>query len=210
MNGIVGLRDLLVLVSDRNMEAAVSGVLSRPKAIGIRALVVDVRCHAERDAGCRVSGVDFLRTFVGQYRHSLLMFDLEGCGQEEKRANEIEVELERALASSGWSHGAGVIVLDPELEVWVFGDLPHVEAELGWKGRSPSLKCWLLKQGFLAEGASKPGRPKEALEAALREVRKPRSSVLYQSLAGKVSMDRCSDRAFLKFKAILKDWFGEG
>lgn len=57
------------------------------------------------------------------------------------------------------------------------------------------------------EGEVKPGRPKEAFQAALREARIPRSASLYQRIAEKVSLRGCEDRAFLKFKDLLKDWF---
>ena len=65
----------------------------------------------------------------------------------------------------------------------------------------------MIEQGLLEEGEVKPRRPKEALQAALREARIPRSSSLYQRIAEKVSLRECEDRAFLKFKDILKDWF---
>jgi len=45
------------------------------------------------------------------------------------------------------------------------------------------------------------------MEAALRVVRKPRSSVLYQRLAQKISFGRCTDEAFHKFKTTLQNWF---
>ena len=45
---------------------------------------------------------------------------------------------------------------------------------------------------------------------AFRHVRRPRSSALYAALGEKVSVERCSDRAFLKLKTTLRNWFGEG
>ena len=79
---------------------------------------------------------------------------------------------------------------------------------LGWSGRQPALRDWLVRGGFLVNTAEKPNRPKEALEAALRHVKKPRSSALYQALAEKVSLRECVDPAFLRFRAILNKWFG--
>ena len=38
---------------------------------------------------------------------------------------------------------------------------------------------------------------------------KPRSSALYLELAQSVSLKQCTDRAFLKLKSKLSEWFGE-
>lgn len=199
-------RDLLVLVADRNMEMAVRGVLARRKSLGIRQVTADVRRHPEHDCGCRQGGVEFLSVFVGQYQHALLVFDREGCGQEDP-AERIESELEGALATTGWGDHAAVVVPDPELEIWVWSDSPHVERELGWSGRQPTLREWLCEKGFLGAGQIKPARPKEAMQAALREVGKSRSSALFAALAERVSLKKCEDRAFLKLRATLACWF---
>ncbi len=203
-------QDLLVLVADRNMEAAVSGVLSRRQSLGIRPIVADIQRHPEKDSGCRVAGVEFLSAFINQYERAVLMFDHEGCGQETLSPEDLEAELEQALAVAGWDNRAATVVLTPELDIWVWSDSPHVANVLGWAGREPGLRSWLSERGFLPDAEAKPPRPKEALEAALRQVRKPRSSAIYQSLAEKVSLSRCTDRAFLKFRAVLQTWFQEG
>jgi hypothetical protein len=54
---------------------------------------------------------------------------------------------------------------------------------LGWQGRSPDLRSWLKAKNFLQEEQTKPERPKEAMELALRTARKSRSSSLYDQLA---------------------------
>lgn len=64
-----------------------------------------------------------------------------------------------------------------------------------------------MEQRFLLSDGSKPERPKEAMEQALRMVRLPRSSALYRQLAQQVSLARCTDASFLKFKALLQNWF---
>jgi hypothetical protein len=79
----------------------------------------------------------------------------------------------------------------------------------GWTERRPNLKDWLKIRGFLIDNQIKPVRPKEALEEALREVRKPRSSSLYQLLAEKVSLQKCTDNSFNKLKILLQKWFTE-
>jgi hypothetical protein len=211
----VGMRasatvDVIILVSDKNMESAVQGVLTRPQALGIRNITSHIKRHSEKDSGCLTNGAAFLSNFTHQYKHTLLMFDHEGCGNEATPADEIESRLKSELANCGWSDRAEVIVIEPELDIWVWSESPHVDEILGWKDRTPRLRQWLQQEhaAYWPEGKKKPLRPKEALESALREVRKPRSSSLYISLAKKVSLDRCTDPSFIKFKTVLQRWFG--
>lgn len=205
MNIAISPKDLIVLVADKNMEHAVKGLLSRCKALNIRVIDADIRRHPQKDSGCRTGGTEFLSTFRSLYTHALLMFDLEGSGADVFNPEEIEQELENILQSK-WGEQGAVVVIAPELDIWVWSDSPHVDTVLGWDGRIPDLRSWLTSQGFQMTGG-KPSRPKEALEEALREVRKPRTSAIYQSLAERVSLKRCNDRAFVRLVTILQSWF---
>jgi len=200
-------KDLICLVADKNMEQAVSGLLVRPQSLNIREVTFDIFVHPENDPACSRRAHDFLRPFVKGYAHSLVVFDREGSGREHLSREELESGAEDLLASSGWADRATVLAIDPELEIWVWSSSPHVAAILGWEGASPDLNAWLTQKGFLAEKQLKPIRPKEAMELALRAVRKPRSSSIYFQLAQKVSLHGCTDAAFGKLKHCLSQWF---
>jgi hypothetical protein len=201
------IKDLILLVADKNCEFALRGVLSRHRALGLREITFDILVHGERDPGCRIKGSDFLRPFAAQYSNALLIFDLIGSGQETSTRETLESYLESEFQCSGWGDRAAVIVIDPELDVWVWSDSPHVDKYLGWAGHSPRLREWLVQKGYLNVGQSKPFRPKEALQAAIGQVGKQRSSDIYKSIAEKVSLGRCIDPAFLKLKLTLIRWF---
>jgi len=201
------LKDLVIVVADKNLEHALNGLLSRPEALGIRAIETDIYRHPQHDPGCAVHGVEFISNFAGQYRHGLLMFDHEGSGKEATTRQELQESLNESFAISAWGGQARAIVLAPELEVWIWSNSPHVDEVAGWRGRQPNLRHWLIEQDYLQEGEVKPIRPKEAFEAALRESQKPRSASLYLQIAEKVSVSRCTDSAFLELKSILIDWF---
>jgi phage antirepressor YoqD-like protein len=100
-----------------------------------------------------------------------------------------------------------VILLDPELEIWVWSDSPEVDGQLGWAQRQPDLRTWLRQKGLLLSDQAKPERPKEAMKAALREVKEPWSSSIHQHLAERVSLRRCTDPGFTKLKDTLRRWF---
>lgn len=199
--------DLVILVADKNMEFAVKGILDRSKAIKIREVTPLFHVHPENDPGCLLRGHLFLSLFVNQYAHALILLDREGCGKDSSTREALEAEIEMQLAQCGWGNRAAAIVIDPELEMWVWSDSSHVNSVLGWEGKSPTLRDTLKNKGYLSEGKVKPERPKEAMEYALRTARKPRSSSLYFQIARKVSLERCLDPSFVKLKRILQDWF---
>jgi hypothetical protein len=190
------------------MEAAVRGLLSRPQSLGIRNVTADIHRHPEKDAGCRTHGVDFLAPFSAKYANALLMFDFEGCGDITTPATTQEAGLRRSLCGA-WNQRADALIIEPELDIWVWSPSRHVETILGWKNKKPTLREWLVESGYLREGTAKPDRPKEALEAALEKVRKPRSSSLYEDLARTVGLRECVDPSFLRFRDILTKWFKE-
>jgi len=200
-------RDLMVLVADRNTKAAVSGILNRPRALRIRQVKFQVLIHPQNDPGVLQHAHTFLRPFVGKYQRAIVVFDREGCGKETTSGTELEAEVESRLAKNGWADRARAVVIEPELESWVWSDSPQVDNSLGWAGRTPALRPWLVEKGFVTQSERKPERPKEAVEAALHFVGKPRSSSVYRELAERVSLRRCTDPAFQKLIATLQAWF---
>jgi hypothetical protein len=199
--------DLVVLTADKNMKFAIEGLLNRPQALAVRPISAVFYIHPESDPGCLLHADDFLRPFIKRFAHAIVMFDLEGCGKEKRTRHELEQQVVAALSRSGWEDRAAATVIEPELENWVFSDSPEVDRVLGWRGNDPSLRTWLENQDYLAAGQIKPARPKEAMEAALRHVRMPRSSSIYGHLAQNVGFGRCTDNAFQKLKALLRTWF---
>jgi hypothetical protein len=190
------------------MEHAIRGVLSRTDSLRIRLVRCRILKHPHRDPGCRLRGADLLRRYVSTYRHALILLDREGSGKDELSRDALEREVRDRLSRSGWGDRADAIVIDPELEIWVWSDSPEVDNVLGWHGRRPALRAWLVEKGLLREGQSKPDRPKEALARALHVVRKPPTSGLFRQLAKTVGLQRCQDPAFLKLKTVLQEWFG--
>jgi hypothetical protein len=207
MTGKDKRKDLILLAADKDMEFALKGVFSQIHSLRIRAIQYEPYIHPEHDPGCWLRGHEFLRPFVGQYKHALVVLDRDGCGQDEEDREVLERELEERLSVSGWGEDAAAIVIQPELEVWVWSDSPEVEQALGWNGKNPGLRQWLEKEGLWTDRSKKPQDPKKAVEQALRKVRKPRSSSIYKNLAENVSFRRCEDPAFEKLCKKLTEWF---
>jgi len=209
MNSVAYQKDLVVLTADKDAEFAVRGILSRHKALGIRSVSADFFRHPEHDSGVLCRAYTFLQPFVSTHAHALVVMDREGCGQEQLGREILESRIEEALQGAGWTDRMAAIVPDPELEIWVWSDSPHVDAVLGWTGRKPDLRAWLLSNGYAREEAAKPDRPKEAMEEALHMARQPWSSAIFERLAQQVSLSRCQDAAFLKLRDTLRRWFAQ-
>jgi hypothetical protein len=203
-------KELVVLVADLDTQNGICGILERHRSLGIRELTeeqYDIHRHIQRDAGCRGNAEEFLRSFSQTHRYALVVFDRHGCGWEDRPATEIEQEVESRLTVTGWRGRCGVVVIDPELETWVWSDSPHVAEQLGWVGVHPSLQQWLVAEHHIETEGQKPADPKAAMLAALRRAGKPPSPRLFENLARQISLNRCADRAFLKLKSLLQQWF---
>jgi len=128
-------------------------------------------------------------------------------GHDEKPRTALESEVESRLAINGWNDRARVVVIDPELESWVWDSSYQVSEILGWPDGADGLKRWMAERGFMKAGESKPARPKEAFDEALRHRRMAHSSALFSDLARAVKFRACTDAAFQRFVSTLQSWF---
>jgi hypothetical protein len=200
--------DLVVLVPGKDERETLDGLLSaRRESLGIPRVRYQILVHPRRDPGCFHEGPAVLQPYCHRARHALVLLDFEGCGQEERSVTEVSEDLKSRLSRSGWEDRAEVVVINPELEVWLWSDSPRVDAELGWSGRDLPLREWLTLKGWWRSGDPKPARPKEALEKVLREVCLPRSAAIYGRLARRVSLERCGDLSFAQLLMIFRTWF---
>ena len=211
MNAREFTKDLVVLTEGKNDQNAVMGLLMQRRLLAIREISSDFHTHPERASGIWHHAHEFLRPFHRTHAHALVLMDREGGGAvvEQETRIALELEIERHLFANGWRDRAAAIVIDPEIEIWVWSRVPEVEAALGWTGHKPNLWEWARSTGHLRPGENKPNRPKEAMEEALSQVHKPRSSVIYRQLAQKVDFTPCVDPAFVKLRKTITEWFGD-
>ncbi|MDP2898514.1 MAG: hypothetical protein Q8Q12_18400 [bacterium] len=204
----VAKKDLIVLVADANMREAINQILARHESLAIRPIDFEVIHYIGRaDPGCYQQSHNFLLSRLGEFEHALVVFDRKGSGQESRAVEEIEKEVQDRLRQHGWDDKAEVIVIDPELEAWVWGPSRQVGHTLGWRGRRKPLRAWLQEEGLWDERAVKPRDPKRALQRTLRELRIQRSSALYGELANRVGLRNCRDRSFCRLVDTLRNWF---
>jgi hypothetical protein len=208
--------DVVFLVADKNVQAMVRGFLTRDAphlSLGCSAFTFtpgeDLFFAAgQNDPGLYNKAGELTRGF--QQTHEHLVVILDAAWEGSPGAEQIEMQVEKDLRRAGWENQRFVvIVIDPELENWVWANEVHVEASLKWERgeRGERLREWLAARGLWEVDDRKPNDPKRAVEDALREVREPRSSAIYGDLASKVSLAGCEDGALAKLINRLKEWF---
>jgi hypothetical protein len=99
------------------------------------------------------------------------------------------------------------LVVDPEIEVWLWSESPNVARVLGRDERQPPLRAWLAEQGVWPPEAAKPSDPKRAIEMVLHDTGTGRSSSLYGEIAARASIRHCQDGAFAALLRTLREWF---
>lgn len=203
--------DLLVLVADADIEQTVKGLLERT-SLGFRSLRYEVQRHTGRDPGCRTGAVDFLRPFQSRCQRAIVLFDRHGCGSSDSR-EAIQQQVERELFPNGWEGRAKAIVIEPELEVWLWNGSRHAATALGWSDHS-KLRRHLQLNELWPDSSPKPPDPKRAAHEAMRSARLKgrvrRSPEKFSRLARQIgvqTLDSCEDPAFVELLRTLREWF---
>ena len=200
-------KPLIVLTADTQQKQTVATLLShRWQSLGIRQIQAEIFSHPRHDPGVYHDAGNFLAPFAKQYSHALVLIDAEWGGSPLDVAK-IKKKIQFDLDENGWKGRSAVIVLNPELEIWVWNQSLHVPKLLNadWN----TIKKIGRQKAYWNANENKPTRPKELLEAVLRQTNKKRSSSLFVRLAQKVGLESCKDASFNRFRKVLCEWFAD-
>ena len=139
-----------------------------------------------------------------QDSHERAVVVLDTAWKGSPGATAIATEIENNLRNR-WEDFA-VVVINPELEAWMWQDSQHVEKAFQYEG-PPSLREWLQQRGDWPPNHSKPPDPKAAVEKVLKYTETPRSAAVYGNVVKRISVSRCTDAAFRKLAVQLQTWF---
>ena len=67
------MRDLVVVVPDKDTEQALTGLLKRPESIRVRPIDFVIRVHPQKDPGCYHTGHELAATSRREASHALVM-----------------------------------------------------------------------------------------------------------------------------------------
>jgi len=168
-------------------------------------VVVGVR-SGNTDGGIHRRAHDLLRPYLPFYQNAVVMLDKNFGGR--LPAAIVRDQILNNLLRNGWSaECVEVVVIDPELEVWLWqrGNA-HVARVFRYNG-SDSLEAFLEAEGFWSTAALKPARPKEAARLLLQRYRGGAPMVVYARIIENISVSGCQDPAFNLLAAALRRWF---
>jgi hypothetical protein len=209
-------RPCVFLLADGTMAQVLKSFLSRGHLEGrLRCrtfdfdfqqdVVVDVR-NGNTDGGIHRRAHELLRPYLRSHQNALVILDKNFGGQ--LPAALVREEILSSLLLNGWQSGcAEVVVIDPELEVWLWqrGN-PHIARAFRYTG-SVSLEEFLGGEGLWPSAALKPARPKEAASILLRQYRAGVRIVVYARIVENISVNSCQDPAFSLLASALRRWF---
>jgi hypothetical protein len=203
-------RELIILAADGTMAAVLRAFFERKfdHAFACAPFQLDptndiVHDPLNTDGGVHRRCHDILRPYLNTHRRALVVLDQQFGA--ERPAEEVRGDIEQRLNANGWQGRAAAAVIDPELEVLLWQDNPHVERALRHKG--PSLRQLLAQDGRWPPGAAKPPAPKEVILGLIRANRAGPPMVVYSRIAAAVATARCVDPAFHRVRDMLRAWF---
>ena len=173
-------RPCVFLVADGTMAQVLKSFLSRgylEDRLGCRSfdfdfqqdVVVNVR-KGNTDGGIHRRAHELLRRFIHSHQNAVVMLDKNFGGR--LPAAVVRGEILHNLLNNGWSaECVEVVVIDPELEVWLWqrGN-PHIGTAFRYNSPIP-LEEFLATEGLWSSAAVKPTQPKEAASLLLRQNR---------------------------------------
>lgn len=207
------MRDLVFLIADLECEATLRGFFTRElfhRSLDCGPFSFDEGDDLLRDAGGKDPGVwknahEILRSKRLTHQRALIILDNAWEGSPNVAA--IERDISHNMIVSGWPlERFEVIVIDPELESWIWQDNCHVEVALGHE-RPPSLRFRLQEANLWPGDALKPPDPKKAVDVVNTWYRFGPPSAVFNEIASKVSVRPCTDPGFCKMRAALQRWF---
>lgn len=212
------MRDLVVFVADLTMEKAIETFLTRPDFhrphnLHVRPFDFDPRTDLIRipgnDAGVFTKGHEWVRDFGRGYRHAVLVFDREYGTDADATA--LRNDLCARVCATGWDlNRFCVVVIDPELEAWIWQRNQRVAAPLKFESVADMVAAVRAAGLEWGDGQAKPLRPKEALQAVVRQRGLGWSSAIHRSIIAGVSLVGCQDPAFVELRGALQGWFPAG
>ena len=159
----------------------------------------------DNDPGLYTRGHELLRPYQATHCHAVVVLDAEWDGSPGKET--ITNHLNEQIATTGWKTDRFVVVvIDPELENWIWQQNDHVARGLGFDD-SNQLMADPDLQAMWPRGKAKPSSPKEIFESLLQKRRIPRSSSIYKQTTSQVSVKHCQDSAFQQLVDALQTWF---
>jgi len=207
------MNEIIFLVADATMEAVFRAFFERDRfhqALKCRVFQIDpvqdiIHIPKQTDGGLHRRAHDLLRSYLKTHNRAIVVLDQQFGG--EIPADVVRKGIIDNLNLNGWDGRCAVVVIEPELEAWLWQDNVNVEAAVRHI-RPPSLRDYLLAEGEWPQDEWKPISPKESIQRVIRANHAGPHTLVYARIAKSVTVRGCLDPAFVHFARTLCDWFG--
>ncbi len=205
------MRELVILTADGTMNAVVAAFFSRANwhttlgcaEFGIWPEQDIFNEPGKTDGTVHKRAHQILRPYLNTHRRALVLLDWQFGG--EYPAEQVHDEILTNLRRCGWDDRCEVVVIDPELEVWLWQDKPQIAQAVRFK--DGGLRAHLRDQGLWPDGQPKPSDPKQVLQDLIRNHRAGAPMAVYTKIARSIGVSGCQDASFEHFRATLQTWF---
>lgn len=218
------LRHIFFLVADGQTETTIKAFFNRTdfcKKLKVGPFEVgdmDIE-KVGNDAEVFYRAADRARSRLKTHQKLVVILDEAWDDKRAPDAATIKERLTQDLYAKGWEYDRFVvIVIQPELENWIWNDTAHMHRVFRFdqipgftsardyfreaKVDSAGKRCHWPEQ------ASKPTNPKEALHMLCRESRAKPDAAKYADVVCGVNVLRCQEPGFQELLATLRRWFG--
>ena len=159
------MRELVILVADGTIEAVFRAFFGRERwDLTLQCAQFDLWPEEDifhdplhTDGGVHKSAQELLRPYLNTHSRAMVVLDQQFGGG--LPAAEVRQDILARLYQNGWNDRCEVVVIDPELEVWLWQISPHVERALMFSGGS--LRQHLPEQRAVAGRCAETTRAQE-------------------------------------------------
>ena len=236
------MKPLLIFAADSECAATLRGFFERRKfhtSLGCGPIELDgiafnpeqdIRVHPEHDPGMYTDPHTVLQAERKSFQYALLILDeaWEGSPPAAKILSDIEGLVQ---TRAYWDRPRfEVILIQPELEAWIWQRNPNVAEAFEFSGGDAELWRFLAAQALrldkdkkkhrfipanpLAQlspawsaNKPKPENPKGLAEALSHHCQSGPASGIFNEISSTISVKGCKDLAFLRLRDTLRRWF---
>jgi hypothetical protein len=212
------MRDVIFHLADEHMEKGLKAFFARDDwhhALGCRQFEIDpenendfFRVAGHTDGGIWRHAGNNLRLFHDKYRYAVIILDADF--EPRPGADILRREISETMIRAGWvAERFAVIVIEPELEAWLWSPNQNVALAFG-HADFDLLRGVLEREQLWNPGDAKPNDLKRARDRAARLGGKKTGGPIFKGVFSNISRracDLCVEPGFMAMRTALQTWF---
>ncbi len=212
------MRDVIFHLADEHMEKGLKAFFARGNwhyAIGCRRFAIDpsdendiYRVPGHTDGGIWKHAANNLRPFREQYQYAVIILDADF--EPHPSPQQLRADISADMIASGWpTDRFTVIVIEPELEAWLWSPNQTVATAFGHENFD-QLRARLAAENLWDNGQPKPNDLKRARDRAAKLGGKKTGGPIFKGVFSAISNRACNlcvEPGFKAMRTALQKWF---